>query len=72
MPRKYVRKVGARPRGMWSEDALNLAFEELKENKKLMEVARRYGIPPRTLRRRFQKQDAKKLTLGGYLSLFQE
>lgn len=65
MPRKYVRKGGVRPRGVWTEDALKAAFEELRQNKcPLNEISRRYGIPSRTLRRRFAKQDTKKLTLG--------
>ncbi|CAB3232686.1 unnamed protein product [Arctia plantaginis] len=33
MPRKYVRKVGASPRGEWTEDALREAFEEIRQNK---------------------------------------
>ncbi|CAH0730259.1 unnamed protein product, partial [Brenthis ino] len=33
MPRKYVRKAGARPRATWTEDALIEAFEELRQNK---------------------------------------
>lgn len=65
MPRKYVRKVGASPRGEWTEDALGEAFEEMRQNKHgLNEISRRYGIPARTLKRRFVKQDTKKLTLG--------
>ncbi|KAJ0180122.1 hypothetical protein K1T71_004713 [Dendrolimus kikuchii] len=65
MPRKYVRKVGAKPRGMWTEEALLAAFEELRQKKcSINEISRQYGIPSRTLRRRFAKQDTKKITLG--------
>ncbi|CAB3262209.1 unnamed protein product [Arctia plantaginis] len=64
MPSKYVRKAGASPRGEWTEDALREAFEEIRQNKYgLNEISRRYGIPARTLKRRFAKQDTTKLTL---------
>lgn len=70
MPRKYVRKAGARPRATWTEDALIDAFEELRQNKYgINEISRRYGIPARTLRRRFAKQDTKKITLGIFFNL---
>lgn len=65
MPRKYVCKVDAQPRAEWTEDALKAAFEELSLNQcSVNEISRRYGIPSRTLRRRFQKQDTQKITLG--------
>lgn len=64
MPRKYVRKVGASPRGEWTEDALREAFEEISTCGLNEISARRYGIPARTLKRRFVKQDTTKLTLG--------
>ncbi|KAL0850501.1 hypothetical protein ABMA28_012293 [Loxostege sticticalis] len=66
MPRKYKRKQGVVPRHIsWTEDSLRLAFQELEKNEKgVNEIARTYGIPSRTLRRRFEKQNAVQLTLG--------
>lgn len=69
MPRKYIRKVGAKPRGLWTEENLLAASEEIREGKSSVnKISRQYGIPSRTLRRRFVSQNTKKLTLGSYLS----
>lgn len=66
MPRKYKRKPGVVPRKVtWTEEALKLAFEELqKKEKGVNEISRLYGVPSRTLRRRFLKKNTKIETLG--------
>lgn len=65
MPRKYKRKIGAPVRAAWSEEALCKAFEEMDKGQVgVNEISRRYGIPSRTLRRRYAKKSCKKLTLG--------
>lgn len=68
MPRKYKRKPGVLPRNIeWTEENLRLAFQELEKNEKSVnEIARLYGIPSRTLRRRYEKKNDLLLTLGEY------
>lgn len=69
MPRRYIRKEGVRPRIVsWTTEALQDAFDEM--DKKIMginEISRQFGIPSRTLRRRYAAKNKTKLTLGKYL-----
>lgn len=65
MPRKYIRKVGVRPRAEWTQEALIAAIDEISRGiLGINEISRRYGIPSRTLRRRFANKNTEKLTLG--------
>lgn len=65
MPRKYKRKIGAPVRAAWSEEDLCKAFGEMDKGQVgVNEISRRYGIPSRTLRRRYAKKSCEKLTLG--------
>lgn len=65
MPRKYIRKVGARPRAEWTQDALIAALDEMSKGiLRINEISRKYGIPSRTLRRRFANKNIEKKTLG--------
>ncbi|KAJ0172481.1 hypothetical protein K1T71_011620 [Dendrolimus kikuchii] len=65
MPRKYVRKVGAKPRGMWTEDALLAAFEELRQKKcSINEISQAAGFPiTRDMPRRLAFEFAEKLVV---------
>ncbi|XP_022834543.1 uncharacterized protein LOC111362201 [Spodoptera litura] len=64
MPRKYIRKVGVRPRAEWTQEALIAAMDEISKGiLGINEISRRYGIPSRTLRRRFANKNTEKLTL---------
>ncbi|KAL3265507.1 hypothetical protein HHI36_009711 [Cryptolaemus montrouzieri] len=70
MPRKYKRKIGAPVRAAWSEEALCKAFGEMDKGQVgVNEISRRYGIPSRTLRRRYAKKRCEKLTLGKHPTL---
>ncbi|RVE40996.1 hypothetical protein evm_014353, partial [Chilo suppressalis] len=70
MPRKYKRKIGAPVRAAWSEEALCKAFREMDKGQiGVNEISRRYGIPSRTLRRRYAKKNSEKLTLGKHPTL---
>ncbi|XP_022829248.1 uncharacterized protein LOC111358362 [Spodoptera litura] len=65
MPRKYIRKVGVRSRAEWTQEALIAAMDEISRGiLGINEISRRYGIPSRTLRRRFANKNTEKLTLG--------
>ncbi|KAL3265293.1 hypothetical protein HHI36_009503 [Cryptolaemus montrouzieri] len=64
MPRKYKRKIGAPVHAAWSEEALCKAFGEMDKGQVgVNEISRRYGIPSRTLRRRYAKKSCENLTL---------
>ncbi|KAL3287968.1 hypothetical protein HHI36_002424 [Cryptolaemus montrouzieri] len=70
MPRKYRRKIGTPVRAAWSEEALCKAFGEMDKGQVgVNEISRRYGIPSRTLRRRYAKKSCEKLTLGKHPTL---
>ncbi|CAG9570762.1 unnamed protein product [Danaus chrysippus] len=66
MPHKYKRKIEAPDRARWSKEALCKAFMELDKGQVgLNEISRRYGIPSRTLRRRYYNEyNYEKITLG--------
>ncbi|CAG9572683.1 unnamed protein product [Danaus chrysippus] len=66
MPRKYKRKEGVRARVVsWTTEQLQSAFHELdKKELGINEISRRFGIPSRTLRRRYAIKNQTKLTLG--------
>ncbi|CAG9795717.1 unnamed protein product [Diatraea saccharalis] len=65
MPRKYKRKEGVRARVCtWTTENLQSAFEEIdKKNLGINEISRRFGIPSRTLRRRYAARSTTKLTM---------
>lgn len=66
MPRKYKRKEGVRARVVsWTTEQLQSAFHELdKKELGINEISRQFGIPSRTLRRRYAIKNQTKLTLG--------
>lgn len=65
MPRKYIRKVGARARAQWTQESLVAALNDMsKGNLGVNQISRLYGIPSRTLRRRFANKKDEKKTLG--------
>lgn len=65
MPRKYERKANCRPRCTWTEENLIAAMDEMKKKAiGVNQIARNFGIPSRTLRRRFAQHETRKLTLG--------
>lgn len=62
MPTTYIRKSA---RGMWTQDQLHRAVEEIKNKKMgINEAARYFSIPARTLRRRLQTGNYNKLAMG--------
>lgn len=66
MPRKYKRKEGVRARVCsWTSEQLQSAFEEMDRNTMgINEISRQFGIPSRTLRRRYAAKNTTKQTLG--------
>ncbi|XP_045765299.1 chaetoglobosin A biosynthesis cluster protein C-like [Maniola jurtina] len=66
MPRRYKRKEGVRPRIVsWTTEALQNAFDEMDKNiMGINKISRQFGIPSRTLRRRYAAKNKTKLTLG--------
>lgn len=68
MPRKYKRKEGLQVRVCsWTIEQLQSAFEEIdKKTIGINEISRQFGIPSRTLRRRYAARNTAKLTLGMY------
>ncbi|CAB3236377.1 unnamed protein product [Arctia plantaginis] len=66
MPRKYKRKEGVRARVCsWTTEQLQSAFDEMDRNTMgINEISRQFGIPPRTLRRRYTAKNTTKQTLG--------
>lgn len=66
MPRKYKRKEGVRARVCsWTTEQLQPAFDEIdKKNMGINEISRQFGIPSRTLRRRYAAKNKSQLTLG--------
>lgn len=67
MPRKYKRKEGVRARiCSWTTEQLQSAFDEMDRNTMgINEISRQFGIPSRTLRRRYAaKKNTTKQTLG--------
>jgi hypothetical protein len=68
MPRTYKRKEGVRPRVCsWTTEQLQSAFDEMdKKTMGINEISRQFGIPSRTLRRRYAAKNTTKLTLGMY------
>ncbi|KAM3963687.1 uncharacterized protein ACR2FA_002210 [Aphomia sociella] len=66
MPRKYKRKEGVRARVCsWTTEQLQSAFDEMdKKTMGINEISRQFGIPSRTLRRRYGAKNTTKLTLG--------
>lgn len=65
MPRKYVRKVGAKPRATWTEEELVTAVEKVRAGEiSKREAERRYNIPVRTLSRRIASGNIHKGALG--------
>lgn len=68
MPRKYKRKPGVQPRVItWTEETLAAAIEEMQDKEiSVNDISKRYGIPSRTLRRRYITQNIKKIPLGRY------
>lgn len=65
MPRKYVRKLGAKPRRQWTTENLQEAIKRLTDGEiGLREASRYYGIPTRTLKRRWVANDVTEKPLG--------
>lgn len=66
MPRKYKRKAGVQARVVsWTADKLQPAFNEMDKGiMGINEISRLFGIPSRTLRRRYAAQNKTQLTLG--------
>lgn len=66
MPRKYKRKEGVRARVCsWTTEQLQSAFDEMDRNTMgINEISRQFGIPSRTLRRRYAAKNTTKQTLG--------
>lgn len=65
MPRVYVRKEGVTPRATWTEEALKNAANAVESKAMgLLAAAKKFGISPRTLRRRMKKGDLLKRGLG--------
>lgn len=66
MPRKYKRKAGVRARVVsWTTEQLQPAFDEIEKNiLGINEISRKFGIPSRTLRRRYAVKNKSQLTLG--------
>lgn len=65
MPRKYTRKPTAPPRRQWTIENLKAAINRLKAGDiGLREASRYYGIPTRTLKRRWDTMDTTEKSLG--------
>ena len=65
MPRKYERKLGAAPRGVWEEEKLREAITRIAAGEiGIREAARYYGIPESTIRRRKAANKLNKVALG--------
>lgn len=65
MPRKDVRKQNIKPRAAWREEDLRTAINKIKSKElSINSASKRYNIPSRTLRRRLESNNLKKITLG--------
>lgn len=65
MPRKYIRKTGAKPRATWTEEQLVTAIEKVQSGEiSKREAQRSYNIPVRTLSRRIKSGNTHKGALG--------
>ncbi|RVE47494.1 hypothetical protein evm_007905 [Chilo suppressalis] len=66
MPRKYKRKAGVRARVCsWTTEQLQSAFDEMdRSTMGINAISRQFGIPSRTLRRRYAARNTTKQTLG--------
>lgn len=58
MPRKYKRKVGARPRIPINDNTLRLAVKDVLDGKSIRGTAKRYDISVMTLKRYVRKKQA--------------
>lgn len=65
MPRIYKIKEGAPPKATWSEENLRSAMETVKNGTLTVNrVSKQYNIPHRTLKRRLDTGNMKKVSLG--------
>lgn len=70
MPCKTSRKMSVRTRCTWTQESLRNAIEEMKKNRLgINAISRRFGIPSRTLRRRFANKNIEKVALGNCWNL---
>lgn len=61
MPNEYKRKVGSKPRGLWTFENLKRAVNAvISKEMGVNEAAKRFEIPKTTLKRRLKKQDYEK------------
>lgn len=61
MPDKYIRKVGATPRGRWSANQLQSAMNAVTDGSMgVREAANSFSIPKSTLIRRLRSNNAEK------------
>lgn len=61
MPNTYIRKSGARPRGLWTADNLQDAINAVNAgNMGVNEAALSFNIPKTTLKRRIKSGNTKK------------
>ncbi|CAH1988608.1 unnamed protein product [Acanthoscelides obtectus] len=71
MSRQYKRKEEVQVQVcFWTTESLQAAFDEMdKKTMGINEISRQFGIPSRTLRRRYAVKNKTKLTMGKHLVL---